>query len=71
MFMLAVDNGQCWGCWQTWLTIPIWVGWTIFNMIMQIAMVPNIFDWAANAPINPNKKENTKDDSEENFLAAF
>ena len=71
MFMLAVDNGQCWGCWQTWLTIPIWVGWTIFNMIMQIAMVPNIFDWAQNAPINPNKKENTKDDSEENFLAAF
>ena len=40
-------------------------------MIMQIAMVPNIFDWAQNAPINPNKKENTKDDSEENFLATF
>ena len=44
-------------------------------MIMQIAMVPNIFDWSENAPINPNKREEKADDdssnAEENFLTAF
>ena len=47
-------------------------------MIMQIAMVPNIFDWSENAPINPNKREEKSDEAdedssnaEENFLTAF
>ena len=42
-------------------------------MIMQIAMVPNIYNWTENAPINPNKKEesseSTEEDNSENFLA--
>ena len=32
-------------------------------MLMQIGMVPGIFDWTENAPINPNKNE--EDESEE------
>ena len=78
MFMLSVDEVDCWGCWQTWVTIPIWTGWSIFSMIMQIAMVPKVFDWTENAPVNPNKSEkkrkNSEEDStadEDNFLAAF
>ena len=46
-------------------------------MIMQIAMVPNIYNWTENAPINPNKKEetseseseSTEEDNSQNFLA--
>ena len=40
-------------------------------MIMQIAMVPNIYDWLDNAPINPNKKKETTSDSSENLLMEF
>jgi len=36
-------------------------------MIMQIAMVPNIFQWIENAPINPNKMEETAAEGEGDF----
>ena len=52
------DRGSVgWSHWKLWVTLPILLAYTIFSMVMQIIMVPGIFDWVDNAPINPNKKQ--------------
>lgn len=69
-FMVKVDehvlsNGKKgWAYWGVWVVLPLYIGYTIFAMIIQVGMVPKIFDWIDNAPIDENlpkeKDENTE-----------
>lgn len=43
-----------WGKWYFWLVFPIYMGYTVFSMIIQVGMIPKIYDWIDNAPINEN-----------------
>ena len=50
-----ISNGRKgWAYWGFWVTWSIYVAYTIFAMIIQVGMVPKIFDWIENAPINEN-----------------
>ena len=50
-----LSNGKKgWAYWGFWVTWSIYIAYTIFAMIIQVGMVPKIFDWIENAPINEN-----------------
>ena len=60
MLLVHADDTDDWGSWSLWVAVPIWIGWTIFNMIMQVVMVPKIADWCDQPP---------KDNLPDEFLA--
>ena len=50
-----MSNGKKgWTYWGFWIAFPIYIAYTIFAMIIQVGMVPKIFEWIENAPINEN-----------------
>ena len=56
-FMVQANNVKGWSDWRFWLTFTLYMGYTIWSMIAQVGMVPHVFDWIENAPINENYPE--------------
>merc|ERR1712232_913063 len=61
-----------WGNWKLWLTVPIWLAYTIFSMLMQVALVPKVLSWIETTPIREGKmnSETVDEAPAENNLAA-
>ena len=50
-----LSNGKKgWNYWGFWVVWSFYIAYTVFAMIIQVGMVPKIFDWIENAPINEN-----------------
>ena len=50
MILVHADETDDWDSWALWTFVPLWIGWTIFSMIMQVVMVPAIFEWCDQPP---------------------
>ena len=58
MLFVHVDVTDTWDDWGVWVAVPIWIGWTFFNMIMVATMGKGILDWTDQPPQDnlPDKK---------------
>ena len=78
-FMIYVDANSMWADWETWLGLILWVGWTVFIMIIQVTLSPKIFRWASAPPgTDPDTdppvadvEDEVVDDDVDSFLATF
>ena len=73
-FVALFDNAaetDDWGNWKLWLTVPIWLCYTIFSMLVQVALVPKVMRWIETTPISEGKDEEAEDETENNLAAGL
>ena len=68
--MLHADATDDWGSWSLWVATPIWLAYTIFSMLMQVAIVPKVLNWIQTAPIGSGHAQPGDEGDAENTLAA-
>ena len=61
--MIYADQKKLWKTAGIWIGFTLWVGWTIFTMIIQVSLSPKIMRWTELAPGSDPDTDPVVDDS--------
>ena len=78
-FLVYADAMNLWATWDMWVGLILWIGWTVFVMIIQVVLSPKIFRWARASPDgdlitdggDTTEDEETFDGDVDSFIATF
>ena len=85
-FMVYADQQDLWKTAGLWIGLILWVGWTIFTMIIQVTISPKVMRWTdlppgsdpdtdpvatADSTSDPQADADTTDDDVDAFSSAF
>ena len=68
LFDMASEN-KFWGDWKLWVTVPVWLSYTVVSQIMQVAIVPKVLHWVDTEPIVEGDGKTYKERKEERQAA--
>ena len=64
------DATNDWGNWKLWITVPIWLVYTMLFMFYQIVFVPKVMNWVRTAETVEGKGDEVTADDAENALSS-